>query len=79
MLEYIEKNETVISPLELIANFVPSMYELNLVYNKTYKGMYHNIRVSLNDTQLKGAIRKAYELREDEYDSDMILRYLRSK
>ena len=44
MLKHInEREEKKVEPLELISFYLPSLYELNLVYNKTLKGKYHNI------------------------------------
>lgn len=78
MLEYINTAERRIEPLELIGKFLPSIYELNIVYNKTLKGAYHDIRIDMQNKELKGAIRKAYELKNElEYCEEMILRYLK--
>ncbi len=78
MLDYIKEKEREVLPLELIAFFIPSMYELNLVYNKTFKGKYFNITISMSDVNLKATIRKAHELKhEQDFTSEMILNYLK--
>lgn len=57
--------------------YLPSLYELNLVYNKTLKGKYHNISIDMQSKELKGALRKAYELKnEQDYTNEMIYNYL---
>lgn len=77
MLDYINSSKEKIEPLELIGRFVPSLYELNLVYNKTLKGAYHNIRIDMQSVELKGALRKAYQLKKElEFSEKMILNYL---
>lgn len=78
MLDYINSTERKICELELIANFLPSIYELNLIYNKVLKGKYHDIRIDTKDIKLKNAIKKAYELKnEEDYNSEMIFRKLK--
>lgn len=77
MLDYINGSKEKVEPLELISKFLPSIYELNIVYNKTLKGQYHKITIDTRSKELKGAIRKAYELKNElEYCEQMILRYL---
>ena len=77
MLDYINSTEEKVEALELIGKFLPSLYELNIVYNKTLKGAYHNIRIDMQSKELKGAIRKAYELKNElDYCEEMIVRYL---
>ena len=78
MLEHINSSEEKVEPLELISIYIPSMYELNLVYNKTLKGAYHNIRIDMQSRELKGAIKKSHELKNElDYCETMILNYLR--
>ena len=80
MLNYINSKEEKIEPIELISQFLPSLYELNIVYNKTLKGQYHNITIDMQSKELKGAIRKAYELKNElDYCEIMILNYLQRK
>ena len=80
MLDYINAREEKVEPLELISNFLPSLYELNIVYNKTLKGAYHNIRIDMQSKELKGALRKAYQLKNElDYCETMILNYLNRK
>ena len=78
MLKHInEREEKKVEPLELISFYLPSLYELNLVYNKTLKGKYHNISIDMQSKELKGALRKAYELKnEQDYTNEMIYNYL---
>lgn len=77
MLEVINGTDEKVEPLELIGKFLPSLYELNIVYNKTLKGAYHNIRIDMQSRELKGAIKKAYQLKHElDYCEDMIVRYL---
>ena len=72
-----EREEKKVEPLELISFYLPSLYELNLVYNKTLKGKYHNISIDMQSKELKGALRKAYELKnEQDYTNEMIYNYL---
>jgi len=78
MIKYVKESEKTIYPFELIAFFIPSMQELNLLYNKTFKGKYHRITIDLSNRTLKGAIRKAYQLKkEKDYTGEMILGYLK--
>lgn len=77
MLDYLNKKERV-EVDEIIANFVPSIYDLNIVFNKVLKGEYFNTRIDMQSKELKGAIRKAYELKHKEnFNSTMIYRYLK--
>ena len=80
MIEHINSSKEKIGPLELIGKFLPSLYELNIVYNKTLKGSYHNIRIDMQSKELKGAIRKAYELKNElDFSEQMIIQYLDKK
>ena len=77
MLDYINGSKDKVEPLELIAKFIPSMYELNIIYNKNFKGQYNKITIDMQDKSLKGAIRKSYELKNElESTEVMIKRYL---
>ena len=77
MLDYINSSKEKIEPLELIGKFIPSLYELNLVYNKTLKGKYYNVRIDMQSIELKGALKKAYQLKKElDFGEKMIINYL---
>ena len=77
MLDYINSSKEKIEPLELIGKFIPSLYELNIVYNKTLKGKYYNIRIDVQSIELKGALKKAYQLKKElDFGEKMIINYL---
>ena len=67
------KNTT---PLMLICEFLCSMYELNLAYNKTHEGKYNGITIDMQDQALKDTIKKAYYMKTQQSTSQEIYRSL---
>lgn len=74
ILKYIKDKESEISLTEIVAKFIPSVYDLNIVYNKVLEGKF--FRIDSKDKRLKGLIRKAHQLKEDGFNSDERVRYL---
>ena len=62
LFDHINNNEDkIITPEILIAKYAPNMYELNLVYNKAFKGQYNKITIDMKDSRLRNLIKEAYK------------------
>ena len=76
MLAYMETHKNT-TPLMLICEFLCSMYELNLAYNKTHKGKYNDITIDMQDQALKDTSKKAYYMNKEGSTSQEIYRSLK--